>query len=69
MEKCLTDDPKSIYLIDGAGIGPLTAAAVAGWNKVVEFLLSQGADVYDKEFMEMKQLADRAAFGVRKGLR
>jgi ankyrin repeat protein len=61
IEKCLADDPKLIYLRDGVGRTPLTAAAIAGQKEVVEFLLSQRVDVSDKGFMEMTPLVDRAA--------
>jgi hypothetical protein len=56
VKKYLAVDPKLISLRDGAGRTPLTAATIGGQKEVVEFLLSQGADVNDKGFMEMTPL-------------
>jgi ankyrin repeat protein len=61
VKKYLSNDPKLVSSRDGAGRTPLTAAAIGGQREVVVFLLSQGADVNDRGFMEMTPLADMAA--------
>jgi ankyrin repeat protein len=61
VKKHLANNTALISGRDGAGRTPLTVAAIGGQKEVVLFLLSQGADVNDKGFMEMTPLADMAA--------